>query len=126
MPVNTKLLAVGQTSVTSFELVYTVPAGHTTIVKHVVMCSYQAPPVFGQVAGSVPSGGLYLLLRLDLPLNAPVASSPWLVLPAGYGLHVALTVAGTGASYWVSGTELTGEPDIPTIPTGLSAGQRPS
>lgn len=111
MAVRTDQLALGQISAASSEqTVYTVPAGHTTILKDLrgsnraassaslfIIIRSGATSRIIAGTGSVPSGGFW-----------SIADNPWIVLEAGDELRLLADVA-TSFTFVVSGAELLGD-----------------
>jgi hypothetical protein len=118
VPVRTKLLAVGNAQVAGAQYVYTVPAGRTAILKDIRVVSYAAGSPQLEIVMGAPSGHQVRIWRSPLTQYVPEGAQCWVVLPAGYAIIVNISIAGD-LHYWMSGTELHGEADIPTVPTGL-------
>ena len=124
MAVHSKLLATGGSSSTAGEVVYTVPVGHTSIVKSIRIANGTQASTTFYIGASIGSGLRWFTYSTTLVDYVFSEGSLWLVLPAGYELTFQ-SVEGTPGYFWISGTELIGEPTIPTTPTtgGL---ERPS
>lgn len=116
VPIASKLLAVGSASGASDKLVYTVPAGHVTIVKHVILVNYNAAPQDVALTLGLPSGTRWTVFLGTFQSYETAATDMWAVMPPNYKMGV-YPVAGGACVYWVSGSELTGTNEVPTVPT---------
>lgn len=114
--VYSKLLAVGSHAAASPKLVYTVPAGHTAIVKQVYAANSGAAPGTLYLGTSVSSSVDWSFLYLPLEAGDLSSAPLWQVLPAGWYLTVTVIPAAT-TYYWISGSELLGVNDVPTVPS---------
>jgi len=125
MAVRTKLLAVGSVTNPGQKLVYETPVNRTAIVKDVRITSYFTAQQVAQLLGGPPSGARWILVAGTFEPQKPLGLPTWLVLPEHYRLYVNTGAVGE-LYYWISGTELDGETDIPTIPSfGNLVGQLP-
>lgn len=117
--VRTKLLAVGNATLAGAQYVYTTPAGRTAILKDIRAVNYAAGALDLEVVLGAQSGHAVRIWRGPMTQYVPQGATCWVVLPAGYSIIVNITIAGD-VNYWMSGTELVGEADIPTVPTGFT------
>jgi hypothetical protein len=122
--VRTKLLAVGGKATVGYETIYATPSGRTTILKRVTLNLASGTGGTAYVVGRLPSGLRIALMVANLTPNVPQHLDTWMVFPAGYDIQLQLGAA-ADVYYWLSGTELLGEPDIPTVPTGNLPGTLP-
>lgn len=116
MPVRTKLLAVGNATLAGAQTVYTTPVGYTSVLKDIRVVSYGVGSPQLEIVISAPSGHQVRIWRGPLTQYVPQGAECWCVIPASYTVLVNISIAGD-VQYWMSGTELFGEPEIPTIPT---------
>lgn len=116
MPVRTKLLAVGNAQVAGAQTVYTCPTDRTAILKDIRVTSYAAGAPQLELILTIGSGHQVRVWRGTLTQYVPIGAECWVVLPEATSILVNLSIAGD-VHYWLSGTELVGEADIPTVPT---------
>jgi len=119
--VATKLLAYGAHNAASGRDVYTVPQGHTAILKDMRLVTYASPAPEVQVFSADTSGRQITLWWQKLVQYEPAHWEGWVVLPPGFVLRVGLN-QDLAVLFWFSGTELIGVPDTPTVPTLLELG----
>lgn len=110
MAVRTKLLAAGSVgSAGSPVVVYTCPAGETTIVKDVRLSNSTGAGV--NCLLFLVSGPLFVRLFAEtIPAQEIRGMMPWCVLEPGQQLAIELNAA-SGIRHWLSGTQLEGVAD---------------
>jgi hypothetical protein len=109
VPVRSKRLAVGFSGAANTEVVvYTVPAGRTTIVKDVRFANTGSTSVTAYLIAQRPAPpGVILAGPLVLAGAATGGASLWNVLSPGDTLRILCNVT-QGVAFWVSGAELDG------------------
>jgi hypothetical protein len=116
VPVRTKLLAVGNAVLAGAQTVYTCPVDRTAILKDIRVVSYGAGSPQLEIIMSALSGHQVRIWRGPLTQYVPEGAACWVVIPENCSILVNISLAGD-VNYWMSGTELLGETDIPTVPT---------
>jgi len=108
LPVRSKRLAYGATSPTALTNKYTVPSGHTTIVKGVTVVNGSSAGSYFVVAAVIGGGTAVSVFACgNMSANAVVLSSElWHVLEAGDVLQV--VGAHSDITFYISGAELDG------------------
>lgn len=125
--IASKLLAVGIKADSTPTTSYTVPAGHTTIVKSLVVTNGASiATAFILYMSYSLQGTQQAVLVPTLQGGTSHSEQFWTVLPEGWRLAVS-TYPAAQCFYWISGAELLGTNEIPTVPSGLvSIGALPS
>jgi hypothetical protein len=116
MPVATKLLAVGNAVNAGAQTVYTCTLGYTAILKDIRVVSYGAGSPQLEIVMGHTSGHQVRIWRGPLTQYVPEGASCWVVIPSSCSIIVNISIAGD-VNYWMSGSELVGQPPNPTIPT---------
>ena len=109
MAVHSKRLASGFSGAANAEpVIYTTPAGRTTIVKDLRVVNAVSSSVTVVLIAQRPDPpGVYLLSQVLATAGAVAGVPLWTVLGPGDMLRIRCTQA-SGVAFWVSGTELEG------------------